>query len=97
MTKKVEVNLKFLLALTKSHDDLKHRVEHLESHMEDDPSELPVAPGFFFNATFRVSVLGGTPCSLNDLPRGPDDAAWAVAMRRSVTTRAQTEVLVPFW
>src|SRR5215510_15403167 len=22
-----------------------------------------------------LSVLGGTPCSLNDLPRGPDDAA----------------------
>jgi len=56
MTKKVEVNLKFLLALTKSHDDLKHRVEHLESHMEDDPSELPVAPGFFFNATFMKPV-----------------------------------------
>jgi MoxR-like ATPase len=25
----------------------------------------------------RVSVLGGTPSSLNELPRGPDDAAWA--------------------
>src|SRR5205823_14982880 len=24
-----------------------------------------------------VSVLGGTPSSLNELPRGPDDAAWA--------------------
>src|SRR5438067_13429830 len=27
--------------------------------------------------TRGVSVLGGTPSSLNELPRGPDDAAWA--------------------
>jgi hypothetical protein len=40
---------------------------------------------------FRVSVLGGTPCSLNDLPRGPDDAAWAWATRQSVTTRSRID------
>src|SRR5262249_44495459 len=39
----------------------------------------------------RVSILGGTPCSLNYLPRGPDDAAWAWATRQSVTTRARTD------
>src|SRR5262245_11366342 len=39
----------------------------------------------------RVSVLGGTPCSLNDLPRGPDDAAWAWATRQSVTTRSRID------
>ena len=38
-----------------------------------------------------VSILGGTPCSLNDLPRGPDDAAWAWATRQSVTTRSRTD------
>jgi Domain of unknown function (DUF4158) len=40
---------------------------------------------------FGVSILGGTPCSLNDLPRGPDDAAWAWATRQSVTTRSRTD------
>jgi Nucleotidyl transferase AbiEii toxin, Type IV TA system len=39
----------------------------------------------------RVSTLGGTPCSLNDLPRGPDDAAWAWATRRSLTARSQID------
>ena len=30
-----------------------------------------------FGAYSGVSVLGGTPSSLNELPRGPGDAAWA--------------------
>src|SRR5262245_32828945 len=38
-----------------------------------------------------ASVLGGTPCSLNDLPRVPDDVAWAAVTRRSAITRSQTD------
>ena len=47
-------DLKFIKQIARSHDDLKHRIEHLESHM--DTSDLPVAPGFFFNATFKHPV-----------------------------------------
>ena len=55
MTEKAEVDLKCLLALTKSHDDLKHRVEHLESHMYEAASEIPPTE-FSFLASFRISV-----------------------------------------
>ena len=55
MTKKAEVALKFLLALTKSHDDLKHRVEHLESHMYEEASEI-LPTEFSFIASFRIFV-----------------------------------------
>src|SRR5678815_1192057 len=37
----------------------------------------------------RAAVLGGTPCSLNALPRVPDDVAWAAVTRRSAITRSQ--------
>jgi hypothetical protein len=53
---KIVIDPDFVIQLASSHDDLKHRIEHLESHIEDDPSELPVAPGFFFNATFMHPV-----------------------------------------
>jgi hypothetical protein len=39
----------------------------------------------------RVSVLSGTLCHFNDLPKWPDDVALAWATPRSVTTRSQTD------
>jgi hypothetical protein len=51
----VVVGLKFLLALTQSHDDLKHRVEHLESHLaEDSPEPLE-------NLRCNVSLRNAVP------------------------------------
>src|SRR5262249_29976624 len=38
-----------------------------------------------------ASVLGGTPCFLKYLPRGPDDASWAWATHQSVTTHSRTD------
>src|SRR5215471_5300665 len=38
-----------------------------------------------------ASVLDGTRCALNHLPRWPDDVALAWATRRSAITRSQTD------
>ena len=38
-----------------------------------------------------ASVLDGTRCALNHLPRWPDDAAWAWATHQSVTTHSRTD------
>jgi hypothetical protein len=37
MNKKIEVDSDFLLKLAKGFDALKRRVDHLESHLHDDP------------------------------------------------------------
>lgn len=55
--------------------------ERFVTLMADEPLFLPrmdtdIAPADVASG-MGVSVLGGTPSSLNELPRGPDDAAWA--------------------
>jgi hypothetical protein len=52
-----------------------------EPDKEDLAFMCKIAPEvtFFRQCNRRVSVLGGTPSSLNELPRWPDDAAWAWA------------------
>src|SRR5207302_1006521 len=54
MKKTIQIDPDFLIKLSKAQDALKHRVDYLEEHMENDfAPEAPVAKGFFCNVVFN--------------------------------------------
>lgn len=51
----IKVDKDCLIKLAKNQDDLKHRLDHLESHIHKEEPEVPPT-GFFFTASCQNSV-----------------------------------------